>query len=243
VAQNRQFNLTLVGPQLVQNGGFETGDFTSWTLAGSPSPVNFVGSASTSVRYNHKTIYYSSYIHSGNYAAFLGENGGLAYLSQTLTTVPGQAYLLSFWLVNPGEFSNPVPNEFTVAWDGNTIFDQSNLGVFSYTNMQFVVSAANASAALEFGARNDNDYFGFDDVSVSPIPVPVFQSPVSANGSVTLTWSAMTGMAYQLQYTTNLSAPNWSNLGSPITANSGAIATSDVQPADPQRFYRVVLAP
>jgi hypothetical protein len=251
VAQSRQFNLTLVGPQLVQNGGFETGDFTSWTLAGSSgSQANFVGSAAslpvTTGSGRHRTTTYdgSYYIHSGSYAAFLGQSGNLAYLSQTLTTVPGQAYWLSFWLVNPGIFANPpTPNEFTVAWNGNTLFNQANIGVFAYTNMQYVVFTTNTSTTLEFGAQNNPDYFGLDDVSVTPIPAPAFQSAVSINGSITLTWSAVTGVTYQLQYATTLGPPNWSNLGSPVAANSSAIATSDIQPADPQRFYRVVLAP
>ena len=208
--------------------------------------ANFVGSASTPFIGPHRrTVYYGSYyIHSGIYAAFLGESGGLAYLSQTLTTVPGQPCLLSFWLDNPGEFANPpTPNEFMAAWNGNTLFDQVNMGVFSYTNLQFVVSASGTSTTLEFGARNDPDYFGLDDVSVTPIPAPVFQSAASANGSITLTWSAMTGVTYQLQFTTSLSAPNWTNLGAPTNASSPSIAASDVKPADPQRFYRVVVAP
>lgn len=250
VAQSRPFSLTLVGQQLVQNGGFETGDFSSWTLTGSGSPANFVGNA-TSVAFTngfgpHRTITYegSHYIHSGSYAAFLGESGDLASLSQTLTTVPGQAYMLSFWVVNPGIFRNPpTPNQFMVAWDGNTLFSQANKGVFSYTNMQYAVSATNWSTTLAFNVRNDNDYFGLDDVSVTPIPAPVFQSAASANGSITLTWAATTGVPYQLQYSTNLSLLNWSNLGTPITANGSAIVTSDVQPADPQRFYRVLVAP
>ncbi len=245
VAQSRQFNLTLVGAQLVQNGGFETGDFTSWTPP-ADTGANFVGSASTPFIGPHRrTVYYGSYyIHSGSYAAFLGEYGQLAYLSQTLTTVPGQPYLLSFWLDNPGKFANPpTPNEFMAAWNGNTLFDQVNLGVFSYTNLQFVVSASGTSTTLEFGARNDPDYFGLDDVSVTPIPAPVFQSAASANGSITLTWSAVTGVTYQLQFTTSLGAPNWTNLGAPTNASSASVAASDVKPADPQRFYRVVVAP
>jgi subtilase family serine protease len=249
--QSRQFTLTVAALQLVQNGGFETGDFTSWTLTGSSSSLaNFVGDATSLYvttgygRHQTTTYYGSYYIHSGSYAAFLGESGGLAYLSQTLTTVPGQAYLLSFWLVNPGKFVRPpTPNQFTAAWNGNTIFNQANMGVFSYTNMQYVVAATGASTALEFGAQNNPDYFGLDDVSVTPIPPPVFQSAASTNGTITLTWAAVAGVAYQLQYTTNLSLLNWSNLGAPITATSGAIATSDVQPADPQRFYRVLVAP
>jgi hypothetical protein len=52
----------------------------------------------------------------------------------------------------------------------------------------------------------------------------------------------MSGVPYQLQYTTDLSTLNWINLGTPITVTNGVIATSDNNPADPQRFYRVILA-
>jgi hypothetical protein len=53
----------------------------------------------------------------------------------------------------------------------------------------------------------------------------------------------MTGVTYQVQYTTNLGTLNWINLGSPITATSGFISTSDFTTLSPQRFYRVVVAP
>jgi hypothetical protein len=247
--------LTLTPPQSVQNGGFETGDFAGWTLAGSSGgAANFAGNAmslaitNSSGRHRPTITYYGPYyIYTGNFAMLLGENGGLAYLSQTLTTVPDAAYLLSFWLVNPGEIAaaqkqSITPNQFEVAWNGSTLFDQANMPVFSYANLQYVVWATNASTTLEFAAQNNNDYFGLDDVSVTPIPPAVFQSALSAGGSITLIWSAVPGATYQLQYATDLSLLNWTNLGSPITAVGASIATSDVQPADPQRFYRVVLA-
>ena len=53
----------------------------------------------------------------------------------------------------------------------------------------------------------------------------------------------MAGVTYQLQYATSLSLLDWTNLGAPITAGSSAIVTSDATGAQPQRFYRVVLAP
>jgi hypothetical protein len=114
---------------------------------------------------------------------------------------------------------------------------------FSFTNMQFVVSATGTSTTLEFGFENDKDYFGFDDVSVVPVPAPAFQSAAIVTGSFTLTWAAVARVTYQLQYASTLSPPNWSNLGSPITATGATISTTDVQPSDPCRFYRVVVAP
>jgi hypothetical protein len=248
--QSRQFILTLAQPQLVLNGNFQTGDFTDWSLTGNTT-ANFVGSASslavTSGRgYRRTTTYYGSYylLTTNTYAAFLGESSDLASLSQTLPTYPGQEYLLSFWLINPGKFANPpTPNQFMVEWNGTTLFNKTNMGVFSYTNFQYVVWAPNASTTLEFVARNDNDYFGLDDVSVTPIATPAFQSAATDSGSITLTWAAVTGASYQLQYTTDLVNINWINLGLPITATNGVVVTSDNQPADPQRFYRIILAP
>jgi hypothetical protein len=239
VAQSRLFTLILAEPQLVQNGGFETGDFTGWTLVGDTIKASVIYDAV------EDATNFPLAVHAGTCGACLGDDK-LATLSQSLATVPGQSYLLSLWLDNP---TNSPGQEFLVNWNTseaatNTIYSISSPPAFGWTNLQFVLLAAGSGTVLEFGAQNDPpNYFGLDDVSVTPIPPPVFQSAASAGGAITLTWSALLGVSYQLQYTTSLSAPNWTNLGPPISAISGATAASDVQPADPQRFYRVVLAP
>jgi hypothetical protein len=94
----------------------------------------------------------SRFVHSGIYSAFLGQNGSLGSLSQTLPTKAGQRYLLSFWLDNP---ALGTPNEFIAAWNGTTLFDGADLGEFAWTNLQFAVSATSASTALEFMLRTD----------------------------------------------------------------------------------------
>jgi uncharacterized repeat protein (TIGR03803 family) len=77
---------------------------------------------------------------------------------------------------------------------------------------------------------------------VSP-PRPVFQSVTKAGGTIALTWSALAGQTYQLQFKTNLNQMSWNNLGSIITAtNSTATALDSIGP-DPQRFYRVKIGP
>ena len=92
---------------------------------------------------------------------------------------------------------------------------ESNMAAFSETNLQFVVSATDTNTVLDFGAENDIDYFGLDDVELLAILPPVFQSVTCANGAVTLQWSALSGLAYQVQYVTNLAVTNWINLGGP----------------------------
>ena len=84
--------------------------------------------------------------------------------------------------------------------------------------------------------------------TVFRLTVPGADSPkivaTSRSGStVTLTWLALRSRFYQLQFTTNLAQPNWTNAGSPITATNTTASASETIGADRQRFYRVVLLP
>jgi len=48
---------------------------------------------------------------------------------------------------------------------------------------------------------------------------------------------------YQLQYSSDLSSSNWTNLGSAVTATGATFSTTDSITNAPQRFYRLVLSP
>jgi hypothetical protein len=241
VAASLPFTLT-VGQSIVSNGGFETGSFSDWTLVGQTSVYHG----------RHSTVYDAvedaatgyAVVHAGTYGAFLGDNA-LATLSQTLTTLAGQNYLLSFWLDNP--VSGSVQH-FLVNWSGATLCDITNPPAFGWTNLQFIVTAVGSASVLQFGAENDPGYFGLDDLTVYPLPPPRFslaQSAPPSGASFNLTWSAVPNAAYQVQYKTNLWQTDWINLGAPITATSGTLSLSDTNALfiSPQRFYRLVEQP
>lgn len=136
-------------PSLVANGGFETGDFTSWTVGGG-------GSVS------------SSYDHSGVYGAAEGPVGSTNTLTQTVSTTPGQTYLFSFWLYNGGSGTGI---DFKAKWNGVTLMEIANPGSsFGYTRYEFQVLAAGSSATIEFDFRNDPSFWGLDDVGVTAAP-------------------------------------------------------------------------
>jgi hypothetical protein len=234
--QSRQFTL-LIGQSVVQNGGFESGDFSAWMLNGDTAGFNLVVNGSAFAGLTP---------HSGTYLAALGESGFLAYLSQSVPTVAGQAYLLSLWLDSPNlKKQTLTPNEFSVIWNGTTLFDQTNIGKIGWTNLQFIVTATNSSSTLQFGARDDNYYLGLDDVSVTPVALPAFQTLTQTDNSFAFTWSATTGLVYQVQYKTNLLQPDWIDLGDAINATNVLFTTSDTNAIlnSPQRFYRIQLLP
>jgi Pro-kumamolisin, activation domain/Viral BACON domain len=236
LAQLRQFTLQ-VGQELVQDGGFEAGDFCYWNLMGDLAAYsnNFVDDGTTTA--------YSPF--AGNYFCALGQASTLAYLSQPLPTRAGQLYLLSFWLENP---LGATPNQFLVQWNTNStstnvIFNQLNMGTFGWSNLQFVVRASSNITTLKIGFRNDNDYFALDNVSVLPVPVPALLALAPDSSSFQLAWTALPGVQYQVQYKTNLTQTNWINRGDVITATTAPMTLTDNIGPDPRRFYRVVLLP
>jgi len=168
--------------------------------------------------------------------------GFLAYLSQDIPTIAGQPYLLSLWLDSPNV--NPtIPNDFLVQWNGNTLFNSTNMGAFAWSNLQFIVTATSSSTILNIGAQDDNYYLGLDDITVTPIPATLFQPVTQTNGAITFSWNAMTGLVYQVQYKTNLLQANWVNLGNAITATNSTLTATNFISSDPQRFYRLLLLP
>jgi hypothetical protein len=226
VSQNESFGVS-IGESVARNGGFETGDFTDWTLAGD--------TVDDSVTTGPEVA------HSGTYGAWLGSDT-LGTLSQSEPTASGQDYLLSFWLDNNGSGAG---QQFQVKWNGTTLYNTINPPAFSWTNLQFIVTARGASTVLQFAAENAPSGFGLDDISVTRIPDLAFQSAVQKSNSFNLAWTPASGLTYQVQYKTNLSQSQWVNLGAPIVAAGGPITLSDTNgiQSSSQRFYRLVVSP
>jgi hypothetical protein len=211
----------IVSTSLVQNGGFELGNFNFWTTSGNFQSSTVVNTA--------------PYVHSGTYGAKVGPVTSLGFISQNLATIPGQLYLISCWALSGGD----SPIELRVTWDGTIYFDQADLGTTSWRNVRFLAPASTSSTTLQIGFRDDPGYLGLDDISAVPVSSPVFQGTTQTNNTMVLTWSTIAGLIYQVQYKTDLSDPNWLDLGSPLTADSSTLTSTDVIGPDPQRFYRI----
>lgn len=215
---------------LVVNGGFETGNFTGWTLT-SPNFTTFVDGGFTS----------GIPPYSGNWEAASDAFGALDYLSQTLATTAGASYTLSLWLDSP---DGVTPNKFLVSWNGTILFDQRDMPGFGWTNLQFDVSATGTSTVLKFGFRDDNSYLALDNVSVLPAQTaPGFASLSLSGANLVLNGTnGQSGGTYHVLMSTNLSLPlmQWTPVATNILNASGNFtitATNTVSHSIPQRFY------
>lgn len=62
-------------------------------------------------------------------------------------------------------------------------------------------------------------------------------------GNIALTWVAIPGQTYSVEYCTNLVQNNWAVLGSGITATNSTMSVTNMPGAALEQFYRVVLSP
>ena len=240
VSQNLLFTLQS-GQSFVQNGGFETGDLSFWSLNGTTISGGFLFNGVVNVD-TFTDGSGTNFVHSGADGMAMGEAGALAFISQTLNTFPGQSYLLSFWMNNIG---GVTPNQFQVNWNTNspavnTLFNQVSVGAINnWTNLLFIVMATGTNTVLQFGAQNDNYYFGLDDVNVWPIPNPSFRSVAkTGTNAVVFSWNSLASIAYQVQFSTNLIKTNWIILGT-NTATGPILTFTNSYGPDRQRFYRI----
>lgn len=143
------------GTNLVNNGGFETGDFTGWTTGGNFEFTQVVSGP----------FYVYPGAQEGTFYATLGPtsaDGGDGTLSQTLSTVNGAQYTFSFWLAAVGD----SPSDFSASWDGTTLYSATDPDTGgAWTQFSFNVTGT-GSDTLSFSFDDDPAYIALDNVSV-----------------------------------------------------------------------------
>jgi hypothetical protein len=158
---------------LIANPGFETGDFSGWTIFSHGLITSVVGT------FNGVSP------HSGN---FQGAFGGISTLVQSVATTIGASYTIDFWLAN----RSTSPNSVSVMWGGVTLLSLTNQSAFGYTHYTFAEAASTASTLLAFDLHTPNTSTWFlDDVSVNPAGVGV----PDAGSTLPLLGGALLGLA------------------------------------------------
>ncbi|BDI33603.1 hypothetical protein CCAX7_56540 [Capsulimonas corticalis] len=141
---------------LVRNGGFETGNFTNWTILGDPRFIGVDGGSDA---------------RSGAYGAYFGALGSDTTITQLIPTTPGKEYSFQFDLKNDGG----VHNDFSVFFGGRALIKMVDANGFSFTHYYFNETASDPFTAIQFSGRQDPAYYELDNVSVTPastVPEP-----------------------------------------------------------------------
>jgi len=163
-------NYVLDPRNLVFNGGFELDPLvdphnpdttnphvTGWTKFGDPMDTS--------------GMRISNFPQSGNQGLSVGGFIDLSYISQTLSTQPGQKYELSYYLASTDEPSD-LNNQFQTFIGGKNIFDQKNISFQPYTAYKFNFTADTLSTELKFGSVDRRSFLYLDNVSVKSVPEP-----------------------------------------------------------------------
>ncbi len=153
---------TAFATNLVNNGSFETGDLSGWTV--NAGLIDVVSGP----------FYVYSAAEDGTFYTIMGDVGIDGTLSQTFSDNPGQHYTFSFWFASVGD----SPSDFSASWDGTALLSLTNpnTGV-NWTQFSYDV-VGTGSDTISFAERDDPAYMALDNVSVSPV-TPTTPEPSS----------------------------------------------------------------
>jgi hypothetical protein len=164
-----------VAGNLVTNCGFETGDFTGWTVTGNDTPL------SEGVLYGveGQDPVDNIYPNSGNYQAFFADlDANATTLAQTLaTSITTDTAYIDFYLAQDTtpDSSSEGNNFLDVTFGSTTLIDALGTPVQSYTEYSYAVTPASptsATTALSITLGNGLGEWLLDDVSVVVTPEP-----------------------------------------------------------------------
>jgi len=146
----------MASADIIDNGGFEDGDFTGWI--------------------DLNNLNFSTVQCPGQPAAFEGEcyaqlgPDHLASLAQTAnTTTAGHPYFVSFAYASDGA----SPATFVATFGGVPLISRTQLGdTGGYIQRTFLVTAPQDDAVLQFDVRNDLGFISLDAVRITAVPEP-----------------------------------------------------------------------
>jgi hypothetical protein len=155
---------------LVANCSFATGTFASWMLSGNDVPGeegNLYGVEGTDPLDG-----ISPPTGSVNQAFFADLDSNATTISQTLSTVAGHMYTVSFYLAQDTTPTAEYSNEFDATFGAETLEALSAVPVEGYTKYTVTGIATSSTTALSFTLGDGLGEFLLDDISVVASPEP-----------------------------------------------------------------------
>ncbi|MBN3958845.1 DUF642 domain-containing protein [Nostoc sp. NMS8] len=168
------------GPELITNGSFESDplidpnnptapnpNITGWTKSEPFNPADTPG-------VNISGIRISNFPNFGNQGLSLSSIAGspeISYISQTIPTVKGQYYTLTYYFASIEEAPD-VKNKFQVFIGGKKFSNDKNTAFQPYAPTTISFKAKGESTEIKFGYKVKYAFLFLDDVSVKSVPEP-----------------------------------------------------------------------
>lgn len=169
VSESKATSCSLIAKNLVANCGFETGDFTGWSLSGNDVP----GALNNLYGVEGVDPFDGIPPNSGSFQAFFGDLvANSTTMQQTIATTISDMYEVSFFVAQDTAIAAPYSNAFSASFGGKTI-SMTGVPVEGYTEYSFVGTASSSSSTLSLTFGDDLGEFLVDDISVvQVVPEP-----------------------------------------------------------------------
>jgi hypothetical protein len=175
----------------------------------------------------------------------LAIHNGPVLLAQSNRTITGQTTLIVTNVVTDNDIP-PLPLTFSLLVAPSNAVISSD-GVITWTPVAAQVPSTNTftTVVTDSGSPplSDTNTFTVTVTGSQPPPRPMIESITVSNQVVTLTWTAVPGHTYRLQFKQNTDDPNWTDIQPDIVASSTTVTATDATAPSTQRFYRVYVVP
>jgi hypothetical protein len=182
---------------------------------------------------------------------FLPISGWNLPSAQTVTLGAGDnSYTASYTVAV--EWATPTPITYGTALTSQQLNAVAPIttGSYSYSPPAgTVLPPGTQTLSVTFTPAHPLEYGGPSTTNVSLVVLPsgpaspIIQVTQQSGSSFTFTWGAVINQTYQIQSTTNLTQPAWSNAGGLILATNSTMSASPVIATNGQEFYRLVTLP
>ena len=141
-----------------------------------------------------------------------------------------------------------LPNLLSANYSGFVHGEGTNVltGAPQITTMATTNSPpGNYPIAINVGTLRAVNYgfAGFTPGTLTVVGAPRLGGFALTTNQLVFNWPTIFSQTYQLQYKDNLTATNWTPLGSPVTGNGNPISVTNNLSASPQRFFRLSISP